>query len=193
MALPTVNDLTAYLRIESEESTAESAMLTALLTRATAMVEAWLDRPILTLADQEFVDEATSDCGYVTKLLIPVAPLDEDTLVIVDADGTELDEADYRVKELTGEVIASRGVFWANGPYTLTCDVGLQLHPQYAGRIEPVVSQAILDTAADLYHARNPRAASESAGGGASTTYVNAVLPERVRVALNPYRNVRIG
>jgi len=192
MALPTKNDLVAYLRIESEEDTAESALLTALVARATAMVEAWLDRPIETLADQEFVDEAESTEGAVTRLLVPMVPLDAASVVVEDRDGTTVPSTDYRVKPLTGEILAEPGVVFVNPPYTITADVGLDTHPQYETRIEPVLSQAILDVAADLYHARNPRAVSESAGGGASTSYANQVLPERVKVALNPYRLVRV-
>jgi len=191
MALPTAADLAAYLRIESEAQTAESALLTALILRATAMLEAWLDTPILAISG-EYVDEATSEDRAVTRLLVPVTPLDGDSLTVTDADGTTLDATGYRVKNLTGEVIGLGGTVFANPPYTLACDVGLELHPQYIDRIEPVLSAAILDVAADLYHARNPRAASESAGGGASTTYVNQALPERVQVALQPYRNVRV-
>jgi len=189
MALPTSTELIAYLRIESEESSAESGLLTAFVTRATAMVEAWLDRPILSLTSQVFVDEAVSDRGYVTKLLVPVTPIKTATVVIVDKDGVTVPSADYRINLLTGEIFADPGVRWSNGPYTITCTVGLADHPRYSARIEAILSQAILDVAADLYHARNPRSASESAGGGASTTYVNQCLPERVQVALQPYRN----
>lgn len=195
MALPTVNDLIAYLRIESEESTAESGLLTNLLARAQATVEAWLDVPIATLSDQEFTDEGCTDPfgPSLRKLLVPYSPIDADSVVVEDKDGEAVVATDYRVKPLTGEILADPGVIFTNPPYTITCDVGLATHPQYATRIEPVLSQAILDLAADYYHARNPRAASEAAGGGASTTYVNAVVPERVRLALQPYRNMRIG
>lgn len=189
MSLPTVRDLTDYLRIEVEEASAEARLLSALITRATAMLEAWLDRPIETTYGVEYVDEAEGEA--VTRLLVPVYPLDAATLVVEDGDGETVDADSYRVKPLTGEVIALTGDF-TNGPYTLTADVGLALHPDYEARIAPVLGAAILDLAADLYHARNPRAVSESAGGGASTSYANQVLPERVQVALQPYRLLRV-
>jgi len=190
MALPTTSDLTAYLRIETEEATAESALLGALIDQATTIVESWLGRPILTLTDEEFTDEGESDDRVLTRLLIPDAPVDAATVVIEDADGVTVDDGDYRVKPLTGEIRANPGFVFANPPYTITCDVGLETHPHYEGRIEPVIAQAILDVAADLYHARNPRAMSEGAGGGATSTYANQPLPERVQAALQPYRRV---
>lgn len=195
MALPTVNDLIAYLRIESEESTAETGLLTNLLARAKAAVEAWLDVPISTLSDQEFTDEGCTDPfgPSLRKLLVPYSPIDATSVVVEDKDGDTVVATDYRVKGLTGEIIADPGVLFTNPPYTITCDVGLATHPQYGTRIEPVLSQAILDLAADYYHARNPRASSESAGGGASTSYTDKIMPERVRLALQPYRNMRVG
>ena len=187
MSLPTARDLIDYLRIEAEESSAEARLLSALITRATAMLEAWLDRPIETVYGAEYVDED----GGTDRLLVPVCPVDGTTLVLEDGDGTAVVATTYRVKALTGEIVGLTGTLFTNPPYTITCDVGLALHPQYGDRIEPVLSAAILDLAADLYHARNPRAAGESAGGGASTSYVNAVLPERVQAALRPYRLLR--
>lgn len=192
MALPTATDLKNYLRIETEEYSAESTLLGQLLERATTMVEAWLDRPILTLTDQEYVDEGERDDRRLTRLLIPDYPVDAASVVVEDANGDTVAAADYRVKPLTGEIRADPGVVFANPPYTITCDVGLETHPQYEGRIEPVIAAAILDLAADLYHARDPRATNESAGGGASVSRANQPLPERVQVALQPYRKVTV-
>lgn len=190
MSLPVRADLTAYLRIEAEEAAAESALLDALLVRAQAMLEAWLGRPILARTFEDDTDEARPDDRPVTRLLANAYPLDAGSLTVTDADGTDVDATTYRVKALTGEIIGLAGVTFPNPPYTLAYDAGLELHPLYDDQIEPLVSAAILDIASDLYHARNPRAAGESAGGGASTTYANQALPERVQVALQPYRRL---
>lgn len=192
MALPSSTDLRAYLRIETEEAGVESALLGQLIERATMMVEAWLDRPILTLVSQSYVDEGEGDDRRLRVLLIPDYPVLASSVVVKDADGATVAAADYRVKPLTGEIRANPGVVFANPPYTITCSVGLETHPQYEGRIEPVLAAAILDVAADLYHARDPRATNESAGGGASTTRVHDPLPARVQVALQPYRKVTV-
>jgi hypothetical protein len=198
MSLPTGTDLKTYLRIET---TAEDALLDTLVAQATATVEAWLDRPILTVC-LDFIDEATPDDRAVRRLLVPVYPLDPDALAIVDVDGTTVPATDYRVDALTGVIRGLVGVQFGNPPYTITADVGLQEHPQYATRIEPVLSRAIVDVAASWYHQRNPAAASVAAGGGVSTHAFagagrgigdthDAEIPPRVRAQLAPYRLVR--
>lgn len=192
MALPTVRDLCDYLRIEAEEASAEARALAGILRRATAIVEAWLGRPIEVQFGQTYEDEAQGEDRTPDKLLIPVYPVVEATLGIKDADGEAVAATSYDVKPLVGVIQGVNGMRFTNGPYVITCDVGLQTHPDYDRRIEPVLAGAILDVAADLYHARNPRAASESAGGGAATSYGPDVLPARLQAALQPYRLVRV-
>lgn len=51
-------------------------------------------------------------------------------------------------------------------------------HPDYATRLEPLVSQAILDVAADLYTHREPDVQSVS-DGGASKDYSGDGIPPR--------------
>lgn len=192
MALPSSSDLKTYLRIQS---TAEDTLLASLVTRATALAEGVLGRPITTVADLAMVDEADTLVAYgaVTKLLVPVTPYDTASLVITDADGTALVvTTDYRVGNAwTGEVFASEGSAFTNGPYTLTADVGLATASDYSTRIEPLIGAAIIDIAADLWHRRNPGAATESTGGGVSTTYVRGI-PERAWQMLAAFARVRV-
>lgn len=191
MALPTTTDLKSYLRIQTS---AEDTLLTLLLTNAQAMVEAHMGRPITAIA-RTFVDEAKTMTAYgvVTKLLVPVTPVDWSTLVVTDDDGTVLvEDEDYRVGDMwTGEIHAETGMSFSVRPYTIDAEVGLSVDPEYSTRIEPVLSLAILDIASDLWHRRNPNAATESTGGGVSATYVGTGIPQRVRDALAPWTLVR--
>ena len=193
MALPTLDELKAVCRIQS---TAEDTLCTSLLAQATAVAEAIMQRPILT-ESRAMTDEAAKHVAYgvVTKLLIPVTPVDLTTVVITDADAVVLSVVDdYRLGDAwSGLVYARPGVAFSNPPYTITADVGLETAGEYIARIEPVVAQAILDLAADLWHRRNPAVQSESAGGGVSTTYVETGVPRRAREALAPFSRVRVA
>lgn len=59
----------------------------------------------------------------------------------------------------------------------------LELEPDYATRIEPLLNQSIVDTVAHLYKNRSPNAASESEGGGIAEGWDDvglSGLPKRV-------------
>lgn len=190
MALPTKGELKAVLRIQS---TAEDAVLDLMMTQAKALVEAMLDKPIASVP-RTFLDKADTNVAYgrVSRLIVPVTPVDWSTMAIEDVDGTALvEDEDYRVgTPWSGEILALPGVSFSNGPYTIDIEVGLENDPEYATRIEPVISAAILDVAQDLWHRRNPAATNESTGGGVSTTYQPGA-PERARQMLRPF--CRIG
>lgn len=193
MTLLTVAQCKDYLRIEH---TAEDAMLATWLAMALAQVEAELGRPI-TAAARTWRDDACTHrmYGAVTRLVVPVTPMDVTTLVIVDTDSTTLVAGtDYRAP-LTGwegVVEAMPGVTFAAGPYTLTADVGLTIASQYASLVEPAINAAALDIVADRWHRRNPTASSESAGGGVSTSYTASGIPIRAAQLLAPWKAVTI-
>lgn len=192
MALPVIDDVKSYLRIQT---TAEDVLLASLLVRAQAMVEAHMGRPIA-LESRTFTEEAESLVAYgrVTKLLVPVTPVDWSTLVLTDADGDALVITDdYRTGDAwLGEIRAAIGMSFGNAPYTIAVDVGLETAADYATRVEPVVSAAIVDVVADLYQRRSPAASTESTGGGISTTYTASGLPARTAAMLAPYTMVRV-
>lgn len=195
MALLTVAEIKSYLRIQS---TAEDTLLDVLLTQAKALVEAMMQRPI-TAVERSFTDEAQTQVAYgvVTKLLVPVTPVDWSTLVITDVDGNVLvEDTDYRTGDAwTGEVFAMPGVAFNAGPYSITAEVGLSFDAEYATRYEPLVNAALLDCVADLWHRRNPSAAMENTGGGIGTQYQQGSYsgtPERMRQTLGPLCRVRV-
>lgn len=197
MALPTLADAKNYLRIQS---TAEDAMLTTWLAMAVAAVTVELGRPITTVTAQEWEDRVENNAMFksVTHLVIPPenSPFDPTTLAIEDTDAVTLSSTtDYyaAVSGLEGVIRARPGITFANGPYTLTANVGLATRSDYTTVVEPVLSMAILDTVADWYQRRNPNATSESTGGGVSTSYaVTQGLSARAKALLAPYKALRI-
>ena len=197
MALPTVSDLKDYLRIETAD---EDDRLTALLDQAEAAIETWLQRPI-TAGSAAYTDEGLGypgGCG-VLALIYPVFPIGTTgtpavpAVAITDADGVTVATTDYRVDRRTGIIRAEPGVTFANPPYTITATAGLSAAADYATRIEPAVSRAILALASHYYHRTNPAAVQESSGGGASTTYADGLLPKDVAALVQPFRLERVA
>lgn len=163
MALPTGSDLKTYLRIEQD---AEDALLTALVARATAMLELWMDTTI-TAVSQTAVDRASALDTAPTSLVFPRRPIA--SVSVTDADGVTVDAARYTVDGPAGMLWGRDGYGFVRGPYTISASCGLSLWPNYA-RLEPLLTEMILDVAADLYQRRTPGAASET-GAGTSITW----------------------
>jgi hypothetical protein len=185
MALPTVQDVKDYLRIENM---AEDAMLAREIAAATSAVEAFIRRPI-TAEARTFVLPEPSQRAYqgATRFYLPIFPVaDTPAIAITDDDGTVLvEDTDFRVVFETGEVIGLLSAFsvW---PYTVVATVGLSARADYATRVEPVMGAAIIDVVSDRWHFRSPAAMSETTGGGVSSTRSGG-LPERVCAMLRPF------
>ena len=162
VALPTVSDLKSYLRIES---TAEDTLLAALLGRATAMLEMWIDTPI-TATTQTAIDRADSGGDPVRSLIFPRRPCS--VTAVVDSEGLTVPAAEYWADGTSGVIYGKEYYTFPYGPYTITASVGLSLRQDYA-RLEPLLNEAIIDLAADLYQRRTPGAASETAAGTSVT------------------------
>lgn len=194
MALLTVSQVKDYLRIQH---TAEDTPLALWLSMALAQVEAELGRPIAA-ASRTWRDNGETNRAYgqVSRLIVPVTPFTLNTLAIVDGDSLALVAAtDYRapVSVWEGVIEAMPGISFGNGPYALTATVGLSAAAEYSTVIEPTINAALLDLVSDRWHARNPRATSEGAGGGVTTSYaVSEGMPARVRQMLNPWRLIRV-
>jgi hypothetical protein len=183
MALATVADLKSYLRIES---VAEDALLALIMARAKSMLEMWTDTPI-TATSQTSVDRAESLDILVTSLVFPRRPAQ--VTAIVDAEGVTVPATDYTTDLRSGMAYAKYGIAFPSGPYTLTANVGLTLRSDYAA-LEPMLNEAILDLAADLYQRRTPGAASENAGG---TTIQWDVRRETVARVMKTIRQLKLG
>ena len=183
MALPTVSDLKSYLRIES---TAEDTLLAALMLRAKAMLEQWIDVP-LTAEAQTSVDRAEALAVPVTSLVFPRRPFTVTS--VVDSDGVTVPSADYYVDGKSGIIYGKTGITFPFGPYTINATCGLTLRSDYA-RLEPLLAEAIIDLAADLYQRRTPGASSETAAG---TTVQWDASRETVARIMKTLRLLRLG
>lgn len=183
MALPTVTDLKSYLRIESN---AENALLQALLDRAKAQLEVWIDTPI-TAVSTTAVDRAEVITPRTClSLIFPQRPINT-TATIVDSEGTTVAATDYTINTASGVIYANAGYSFPFGPYTITTTCGLSLRGDYA-RIEPILSQCIIDLAADLYQKRTPNASNETAAGTSITWDVSRDTAARVLKVLRAFK-----
>ena len=188
MALPTVNDLKSYLRIESN---AENTLLQALLDRAKAQLEIWTDVPITAVSTTAIDRADVIDGQTCVSLIFPQRPINT-TATIVDSEGTALASDEYTINTASGVIYANAGYSFPYGPYTITTTCGLSLRGDYA-RIEPILSQCIIDLAADLYQKRTPNASSESAAGTAISWDVSRDTAARVLKVLRAFKLVVAG
>lgn len=180
MALPTVADLKAYLRIEVNT---ENALLTALLARAKAMVELWVDCPIVGVEKTAYDPPGGTCVGSLDALVFPWRPI-ADEVTVTDASGTVIDAANYRVDRRSGIIYALNGYRFLNGPFAIEATVGLDQWDEYAGSVEALVSQVIIDVAADLYTRRTPMAVSETGAGTTIAWDASRECVERSRASL---------
>lgn len=183
MALPTLSEFKAYLRVETAD---EDALLTALLARAKAQVEAYCDVPI-TAESQTWVDYGDTLDKPLKSLVFPRRPIG--SVSITDNDGVTVPVANYRVMGSAGLIVANDDMVFLYPPYTIVCQCGLSLRADYA-RLEPVISQCIIDLAADLYQKRTPSAAAESAAGTSINWDTSHAAAQR---ALKAIRALRLG
>jgi hypothetical protein len=195
MTLVTTTEVKPYLRIEAGV-TAYDTLIDGLIAQATAMVEAFVRRPIEAELRTFMVD--ADRYRHASRFFVPIYPIalvdssgGTEAIVITDADGDDLiEDTDFRFNRLTGEVLAlsdgNVGATFLGYPFTVEAWVGLSAHPDYDNRIEPVINAAITDIVADLYQRRSPAATNESTGGGVSTSYAGG-MPERVKDMLRPF------
>src|SRR5574340_1185472 len=165
MMLPVAADLKTFLRIETTD---EDALVAQLLTRAQAMVETYMGRPLIAVRNLPTVDDAITHELYARVTTL-------------------------RIAASRGQIVGLPGTSFVHGPYTITYWAGLSLDPFYGTRIEPLASAAILDVAADLYQRRNPAASQEAAGGGVSVSYKTDAIPERTCRMLDGLRIVAVS
>lgn len=183
MALPTTADLKSYLRIETS---AEDTLIAAILGRAKAMLEMWTDTPITATA-QTSVDRADAVAMPVTSLIFPRRPCN--VTAVTDSEGTVVPATDYWADGRSGVIYGVDGVTFPYGPYTITATVGLSLRSDYAA-LEPLLNEAIIDLAADLYQRRTPGAASETA---AATSVTWDASRETVARVMKTLRLLKLG
>lgn len=182
MALPTAADLKSYLRIEQD---VEDTLLTALLARAVAMLEGWVDTPITARA-YTYIDRCHGERAP-RALVLPRRPVS--VTQVVDAEGAVVDPLTYSVDADAGMIWGVSGTRFPVAPYTITASAGMSLWSDYAQR-EPVLAEMVLDLAADLYQRRTPGAASETGAGTSVTWDVSRETIARVQKSI---RALKLG
>lgn len=192
MSLPDLTTVKDRLRVEDD---VEDTDIQLMIDSATAQIEETIGRPI-TATERTWVLESPRSnwdgvCS-VTSFFLPLYPVKHEsgTLVtILDADSVAV--TDFRVNTATGLIVGTNGTTFDNWPYTVTATVGLDLMASYSTRVEPKLSQALLDLCADWYQRRSPAAIAEGAGGGVITQYNALGVPERICKQLDAYRLTR--
>ena len=185
MALPTLQNLKDYLRVET---TAEDTAVGAMLVRAEAMVRHMVDRPIEDDARTYRIEGDSNRQTSFDRLLFPQPPLDPASLAITDKDGEEIDALLYHVDGETGVIRGLDGYRFSDFPYDLEADNGLEHRAEYAVVEEPMLSDAILAYAAMLYHQRNPNASQESTAG-VTVSYQGMSMPLRTQEVVSALRH----
>ena len=181
MALPTVTQLKQYLRVET---TAEDALFTLWLARATALIEGLLGKPITAVAQTVIVCPHPHPITGRYRLMIPYPFAASPAPTLVDDEGTTI-AAGFTSDGQTGFVTFDEDTTVA-GYYTVTVTAGLSAQTNYATKAEPLIAQAITDTVGDWYQRRNAAATGESESSASVTYAAGLGLPARVIAALDP-------
>lgn len=170
MALPTVSDVKGYLRIEHAD---EDNELARQLSRAKAAVETHIGYP-LTAAAYTHVDYTETDNYGVQPTLRLPGPFKTSSPapVVTDYYGTTVASTTYALDPRFCVIRALPGYAFCNRPYTIAATIGLSAHPDYASRLEPIASLAIIELVAHWYQNRNPAAASETDEAGGTVSQV---------------------
>ena len=170
MSLVTSASLYAFVRAES---TAELSLMDTFISGALGIIESYIGRSV-----RSTLVNMTDDGGVgATSLILSQYPV-SGSITVADVDGVVVESTNYTIRSTEGRIVGLNGYLFNNGPYTITAYTGLEHHPQYASRIEPVVNMAILDIASDLYSRRQPAISNESAAETA-VSYVADVVPPR--------------
>ena len=144
MALPTVQQLKDYLRVETN---AEDGQFTLWLARATALVEGLLGRPIVAVSTESIVQPSQHPVTGLWRLMVPY-PFTAGSLVVKDADGATVSNTTYTASGATGFITFKVDATISNY-YTTTAPTGFSARTDYATMVEPLIAQAITDTVAE--------------------------------------------
>ena len=186
MSLPDDIEIKSYLRISTD---VEDDLIFSLNLSARAWVTSYLGVP-LESEPRTFKGRYPREGirrEAATQLVIPVVPCST-TATITDFDDVEVDSTTYTIDERTGFVDTVPFEVFDSAPYQIVVNVGWQHHPSYDDNIDPILRQAILDLASDMWNRRNPGAEYEQSGGQVSITYTRADMPLRTKSLLETLR-----
>lgn len=186
MALPSEIEIKGYLRVSTD---VEDTLFATLRMSAMALVTQYLRVPLEgeLRTFQGRYPRAGLRREAAEQLTIPVIPCST-AITVTDLDEAVVDNTTYAVDARRGHVNADRFIAFDNPPYTIDVSVGWIHDPNYDGAVEPILRQAILDIAADMYKRRNPGAVYEQSGGQVSVTYTESDIPARTKLLLDSLR-----
>lgn len=189
MSLVTSASLASYLRVENTE---ENALLDGFVTGAIAVIEQYINRHITPISQSYYISELNYNRVYYApaRLYIPEYPWDTGSFGITGYTA-DVSASDYKQFPQWGYVESIPTSQFLDFPYTVTASVGLQLHPLYAARFEPIINQCIYDLASNWYYRRDPLISS-NAEGAVSIAYSPEQLPLRTKSMLNTIRIIPI-
>lgn len=186
MALPTLTEAKAYLRLDTD---VEDDLLTAALATAQALIEEATKVSIQ--GETRTFEGRMPGPGYrgeaLERLTIPSWPCNT-TATITDVDAVEVDASTYTVDPRTGWVNIAQDEAFDNKPYTVVVAVGMPYHPNYTTVLEPLLRQGILDLTADIYKRRVSSVDYEQSGGQVSVTYTSDEMAKRTRMIVQALR-----
>jgi hypothetical protein len=187
--LVTIDEFKRYARIET---TAEDALIMALLEEVVGLIESYIGKSVTT-APGEFIDDGENfsfNARGGRSLILPFSQIDPTSIVVVNGAGETLDPSGYTVYLGLRQI---RGAFNCGGPYVITCTQGYGTLPDYATVWLPRINSLIKDYALFLYQQRTPGASHEGAAG-TSVDYGamddDTGLPQRVRAGLRKLRGI---
>lgn len=186
MALPTDDEVTAYLRLDTS---VEAELITGINNSAKAHVSRYLGCP-LDQRTQTFLGRRPRRGPRREareQLTIPVQPC-ATSATITDVDGVTVDDTTYVIDPITGQINIEQDAAFDNGPYTIEATVGMSAHPYYVDDIEPILRQVLLHICSDYYNRRNAGAIYEQSGGQVSITYTEDAIPPVIRTQLEQLR-----
>ncbi len=186
--LTTPADVKAYLGLTGS---AQDALLTALIARASEAIERYCSREFAQLARTEYYDGRG-----VPRLILrqrPVAaapaPVLIDDLDRLFAPGSAIPAADILLRAEEGIIELRRGDFQDG-----RLNIKVTYTAGYAAVPAPLAQACIL-LAAALFHRGQQGGdgiASENQGGVYSVTYAGLLITPEIRELLDPYREIRL-
>lgn len=178
MALPTIADCKAFLRVEHAE---EDTLFSSLLAKAKADIQILLGYALTAVARTHVDYAETDNYGVQPQLALPGPFLTSGPApVVTDKDGATVNASTYYLDDRGLRLLAKPGYTFCNRPYMITATIGLSAHPDYATTHEPIASQAIIDLVAHRYHHRDPAEKSSTDEGGSTLSLHEDAIPPRI-------------
>ncbi len=206
VATPTIATLADFKSLYRIQTSAEDALITAMLARAYGEIQGAVFIPFGVQVGAQWYDDAKSLRLWeaVTNLMIPYGRyLDQTSVVVTDQQGNIVDPSTYLVRPDLGLIMSKPGSSFnvgypssfPLGPYSIVANVGFGTAATYATVELPQINDLILLYAGMLYQQRTPGAAVEKSAGSTVTYKVDPAtgLPDIVARGIRRLRGIVIA